>query len=158
MPHEIKPILAKVMEEAFDDKDWIFEVKLDGYRAIAEIENGKALLYSRNLISFNQKYPSIVDSLKKIEHNVVLDGEVVVTDADGITNFQLLQQYELSSDINLSYFVFDLLFIDGFDIRHLPLVERKKYLKFSSPAHGLPNKPCVTLKFLNARIIPYIGT
>ena len=136
MPHEIKPMLAKVMEEAFDDKDWIFEVKLDGYRAIAEIENGKALLYSRNLISFNQKYPSIVDSLKKIEHNVVLDGEVVVTDADGITNFQLLQQYELSSDINLSYFVFDLLFIDGFDIRHLPLVERKKYLKEILPKEG----------------------
>ena len=122
-------MLSKLAQGPFNDPKWIFEVKLDGYRAIAEIENGEAILYSRNLISFNKKYPTIVESLKSIPHNAIIDGEVVVMDEKGISNFQLLQQYETNPVNNLFFFVFDLLYLDGFDLRNATLIERKKYLK-----------------------------
>ena len=67
MPHDIKPMLATVVKEPFDHPDWIFEVKWDGYRAVAEIRDGDVSLYSRNGISFNKKFSPVVDSLRKFE-------------------------------------------------------------------------------------------
>ena len=67
MPHGIKPMLATLVKEPFDHPDWIFEVKWDGYRAIAEIRDGSVSLYSRNRISFNQKFSPIADSLQEIQ-------------------------------------------------------------------------------------------
>ena len=136
MPHEIKPMLAKVSEVPFDDNGWIFEIKLDGYRAIAEVENGAAKLYSRNLISFNKKYPLLIESLKTFPHDVVLDGEVVVINENGNSDFQALQQYEVTQNGNLCFYVFDLIFIDGHDISGLPLIERKNILKEIIPPDG----------------------
>lgn len=129
MPHEVRPMLAKLKDKPFDNEGWIFEVKWDGYRAIAEVEKGKVSLYSRNLISFNDKYPSIVEALEGFGHDVVLDGEVVVLDENGVSDFQGLQNHEDRPRSDIYYQVFDLLFLDGFDIRSLPLLERKKYLK-----------------------------
>lgn len=129
MPHEVKPMLAKLKETPFDSPDWIFEIKWDGYRAIAEIGNGKVELYSRNLISFNHKYKTIVDTLKTFGHNAVLDGEVVVLNADGTSSFQMLQQYDEKPSPNLCYCVFDILYLDGRDLRDLTLLERKEILK-----------------------------
>ncbi len=83
MPHGIKPMLATLTDKAFNHKDWIFEIKWDGFRALAEIENGEVKLYSRNLLSFANDYPSIVESLKKIPHNVVIDGEIVALNEEG---------------------------------------------------------------------------
>ncbi|HSY61799.1 MAG TPA: DNA polymerase ligase N-terminal domain-containing protein, partial [Cytophaga sp.] len=82
MPHEIKPMLAKLKDGSFDSPEWVFEIKWDGYRAIAEIDTGEVNLYSRNLISFNHKYKSIVETLESFSHNAVLDGEIVVLNAD----------------------------------------------------------------------------
>lgn len=129
MPHEIKPMLAKLKDAPFDSPDWIFEIKWDGYRAIAEIEKGNVNLYSRNLISFNTKYKPIVESLKAFAHNAVLDGEIVVLNADGTSSFQMLQQYDEKPSPDLCYCVFDILYLDGQDLRDLPLLERKSILK-----------------------------
>jgi bifunctional non-homologous end joining protein LigD len=129
MPHEVKPMLAKLKDGVFDSPEWIYEIKWDGYRAITEIENGEVNLYSRNLISFNNKYKPIVKSLQSFGHNVVLDGEIVVLNADGTSSFQMLQQYDENPSPDLCYVVFDILFLDGHDLRNLPLIERKEILK-----------------------------
>ncbi len=129
MPHEVKPMLAKVKEKPFDEKGWLFEVKWDGYRAIAEIKNGEANLYSRNLIPFNKKYPPIARSLAAFDCDAVLDGEIVILDEDGHADFQALQHYDEDPSPNLYYYVFDILYLNGFDLTGLPLLERKKYLR-----------------------------
>lgn len=133
MPHHIKPMLATLAGEAFDNPTWIFEIKWDGFRAIAEIKKGKVELYSRNLLPFNEHFPPIVKSLAKIRKNMILDGEVVVVDKKGKSHFQLLQNYRETGKGNLVYYVFDILYLDGKDLRVLPLIERKKILEKNLP-------------------------
>jgi bifunctional non-homologous end joining protein LigD len=134
MPHGIKPMLATLIKEAFDHPDWIFEVKWDGYRAIAEIRDGDVSLYSRNRISLNQKFVPITDSLRKFGFEVVLDGEIVVVDDDGHPDFQMLQNYPKSGSGHLIYYVFDLLHFRGHDLTNLPLLRRKELLKKILPS------------------------
>ena len=122
-------MLAKETDEAFDDKDWIFEIKWDGYRAIAEIEDGEVKLYSRNGLPFDSRYPIVANELKKIKHNAVLDGEIVILDEKGKSNFQKLQHYEENTQYPLCYYAFDLLEVNGEDICDQPLLERKKLLR-----------------------------
>ncbi|HJV35465.1 DNA ligase D [Geomonas sp.] len=137
MPHEVRPMLASSAAEPFDDPDWLFEIKLDGYRTVAEIKQGKVLLYSRNNISFNKKFPSIVSSLESIGRDAVLDGEVVALDENGRSYFQLLQNYQRTGEGSIVYYAFDLLYLDGEDLRGLPLVTRKEMLAGMLP--DLPN-------------------
>jgi bifunctional non-homologous end joining protein LigD len=132
MPHGMKPMLATLVDEAFDKEGWIFEIKWDGYRAVAEIEKNKVTLYSRNGNPFNQAYPSIVEALKKISHECVLDGEIIAYQ-DGRVSFQALQHLK-QVDAPLQYVVFDVLYLDGRDVRSLPLIERKQILKEILPA------------------------
>jgi bifunctional non-homologous end joining protein LigD len=134
MPRSIKPMLATLIREPFDHPDWIFEVKWDGYRAVAEIQNGSASLYSRNLISFNQRYSPITDSLKKFRFEAILDGEIVVVDDRGYPDFQMLQDYQKSGRGHLLYYVFDLLYFQGHDLTNLPLIQRKELLKRILPS------------------------
>jgi len=122
-------MLAKETDAAFNDKEWIFEIKWDGYRAIAEIEDGEVKLYSRNGLSFADKYPLVFNELKKIKHDAVLDGEIVILDKDGKSDFQKLQHYEENTQYPICYYVFDLLELNGQDICDQPLLERKKLLK-----------------------------
>lgn len=131
VPQQIKPMLCYTVDSSFDKKGWIFEVKWDGYRAISHIEKGHVSLYSRNFLAFEKKFPTVVKALSKISANVVLDGEIVIMDKEGKSQFQELQNY-LDSKKNagaLRYCLFDLLFFEGHDIRHLPLHERKSLLK-----------------------------
>ncbi len=137
MPHAIKPMLALAAEKPFDREGWIFEIKWDGYRAIAEIRDGKVRLYSRNLIGFNERYPAIVDTLKKLPGRMILDGEIVALDRQGKPQFQLLQDSRKTGAGALVYYVFDMLYLNGRDLRGLPLRERKKILKDTLPK--LPN-------------------
>jgi bifunctional non-homologous end joining protein LigD len=109
-------------------------VKWDGYRAIAEIQDGKVALYSRNRISLNKKYLPISDSLQKLKFAAVLDGEIVVVDDQGRPDFQMLQNYQKSRRGHLIYYVFDLLFFDGHDLTSLPLLRRKELLKEVLPS------------------------
>jgi len=120
-------MLAHIYDKPFDDTDWIFEVKWDGYRAIAEVTSEDIKLYSRNGLSFLRLYPAVAEELKKIRHNVVLDGEIVVLDQHNKPDFQKLQQYGHNPSLRILYYVFDCLSFDGKSLLHLPLLERKKF-------------------------------
>jgi len=133
-PHDVKPMLATLIKEPFDHPDWIFEMKWDGYRAIAEIRDGSVSLYSRNLISFNQRYYPVADALKKLKLDAVLDGEIVVVDDQGHPHFQMLQNFQSTGKGHLLYYVFDLLHLDGHDLTGLPLLRRKELLKKILPS------------------------
>lgn len=122
-------MLATPYEKVFDDDDWIYELKLDGYRAIAELRKDEVLLYSRNGLSFLEKFPLIVTALKKIKRQVVLDGEIVLTDENLKPDFQKLQHYQENTHLFLMYYVFDVLSVEGEDVQEMPLLERKKLLK-----------------------------
>jgi len=129
MPHNLKPMLATLVDEPFNDDDWVFEVKWDGFRAIAEVEKNKVEVYSRNNLSFNHRFPAIVNALKEYNFQAVLDGEVVVVDNEGRSKFQLIQNYQRTGAGTLMFYVFDILFLDGHDLTHLSLTRRKEILK-----------------------------
>jgi len=130
MPERISPMLAKLSENVFDSPNFIYELTWDGYRCIAHIENGQITLLSRNNIKFNKNYPEIVESLRKINKNAILDGEIVAIDKNGLPNFQLLQDYLKNKEgATIIYYVFDLLYYDREDLRDLKLTERKNLLK-----------------------------
>ncbi len=134
MPRPIEPMLATPVKEPFDDPDWIFEVKWDGYRAVAEIRDGAVSLYSRNRISFDKKFYPITEALRKLRFDAVLDGEIVVVDDQGRPDFQRLQHYKNSGSGHLLYYVFDLLYFRGHDLTALPLLRRKALLKKILPS------------------------
>jgi len=125
----IKPMLAKETDEAFDDQNWLFEIKWDGYRAVSEIRKKIVLLHSRNGLNFLHKYPIVADQLKNINADAVLDGEIVVLDEKGKPDFQLLQHYSENKERPIQYYVFDLLELNGHDTTKLKLIERKVLLK-----------------------------
>ena len=129
MLHHIRPMLATAVEKPFDRSEWIFEIKWDGYRAIAEVDSAGVRLYSRNQLSLEERFKPIVDTLQSLAHEAVLDGEVVVVDEAGKAHFQLLQNYQKTGAGQLVYYVFDLLYLDGHDLRRLPLMRRKALLQ-----------------------------
>lgn len=122
-------MLARLHDKAFDSKDWIFEIKWDGYRAIAEVDGDYTRLYSRNGLSFQNDYPIVFEELKKIKHQVILDGEIAALNEKGVSSFQLLQQYAKDGSVPLCYYVFDCLAFDGYSLEDQPLIERKELLK-----------------------------
>ena len=126
----VKPMLASPGTQIFNDKNWIYELKYDGYRVLANIESGTAELYSRNGISLNEKFKLIHDDLTTLDHSAILDGEIVVLDIHGLPQFNALQNYD--PDVTkgiLIYYVFDLLHLNDHDTIELPLLSRKELLK-----------------------------
>ncbi len=124
------PMFAKLSNNIPDDSDWIYEKKFDGFRAIAVVNDENSKLLSRNSKSLAEKFPSLLNDLKTIKHHVILDGEIVIEDKKGISQFQLLQKGEpISKNFQLTYYVFDILNLDKDDTKNLPLVERKELLK-----------------------------
>ena len=136
LPHDIKPMMATLVDKAFDREGWLFEVKWDGYRAIAEIEDGKVRLYSRRNKTVNDKYAPVARALEKIKVNTVLDGEIVVLDERGHAQFNYLQNY-LNTKRPLVYYVFDLLYLKDRNLMGLPLRERKALLRKLLPRPGI---------------------
>jgi len=134
MPHGIQPMLATPVKKAFNHPDWSFEVKWDGYRAVAEIHEGRVSLYSRNLMPLDKKFTPIADALRKLRFDAVLDGEIVAVDDEGRPDFQALQHYQDSGKAHLLYYVFDLLYFRGHDLTGLPLLRRKELLKKILPS------------------------
>lgn len=126
-------MLAKETEKAFDNADWIYEIKWDGYRAIAEISSLEIQLYSRNGNDFSQNYPAITAALNNIKHSAILDGEIVVLNEKGFPGFQKIQHYKDNTGFPLCYYWFDLLSLIGKDLTHLPLLDRKELLKALLP-------------------------
>jgi len=105
---------------------WTYELKLDGYRAIAFKSDGKVHLRSRNDNDFNQKYPSIVRGLASLPDETIIDGEVVGLDATGKPSFNALQNS--ASSVPLVYYVFDVLMLKGRDLRSESLSVRRRVL------------------------------
>lgn len=129
MPTRVKPMLATLVANPFDRPGWLYEIKWDGYRAIAEVRKHEVRLYSRKHLSFADRFGSLIQALRKLPHEAVLDGEIVVLDSQGRSRFQLLQHYQKTGTGRLVYCVFDLLYLDGYDLRNLPLRHRKKLLE-----------------------------
>jgi bifunctional non-homologous end joining protein LigD len=121
--------LAKITNEIPKGDDWLFETKYDGYRIVAFIENNEAKLITRNGKDFTDHFKSVQKSLIEFSKGraMVLDGEMCIINEKGITDFQLLQ--DSKNKIPPTYIVFDLLSLDGKDLRKLSLVKRKEELK-----------------------------
>jgi bifunctional non-homologous end joining protein LigD len=124
----MKPMLATLVEEPFNDPHWIFEIKWDGYRAVAH-KTKKVQLLSRNDKSFNARFPFIVKELEKLPGKFILDGEIVILDKQGRSRFQLLQNYENTKAGTPHYYIFDIISYQGKDLTHLPLIKRKELLR-----------------------------
>src|ERR1700748_3673706 len=136
LPKRLQPMLATLTDAPFDDPDWVFEDKYDGFRMIAEIKNGKVARYSRNGKIISRSYIEVAMALEGVEADAVIDGELVAIGTDGVSHFQLLQN-ALRHEAKLLYCVFDLMFENGADLRKLPLLERKKRLKTILPREKL---------------------
>ena len=139
MPAAIHPMLAESIEKPFDGADWLFEIKWDGYRAVAFITDGKVRLVSRNQNDLTARYPELKDLAQFVKaKNAILDGEVVALDAEGKASFSLMQQRTgfrpggkrgaAKVEVPVLYYAFDLLYLDGEDWRKVPLEERKRKL------------------------------
>lgn len=133
MPAKLQPMKATLVREPFDDPGWLYEIKWDGYRALAVIQHHQAELISRNNISFDQFHP-VADALGKWNVNAVIDGEIVVLDADGRSDFSAIQNWQRRKDGQLVYNVFDILWYEGRDLRELTLTNRKSILEAVLPA------------------------
>lgn len=128
-PEDIVPMLATLVDEPFDDPGWEYEVKWDGYRALAYMNKGVTELKSRNKKSFNDKFYPIYEGLCDWKINAVLDGEVVVINEKGHSDFGALQNWRSEADGELVYYVFDILWYEGKSLVELPLTERKAILQ-----------------------------
>ena len=142
MPRTIRPMLATLVDEPFDDSEWIYELKFDGYRAVAFIENGKVRFVSRNQNDLTGGYPELSVATDAIPgKQAILDGEICALDENGRSSFSLMQQRtgltsegprkirHARSDIPIVYYVFDLLYVDGYSLMRVELEDRKKLLR-----------------------------
>ncbi len=141
MPTNVSPMLAQLGKgEPPSSKDWLFEVKWDGIRAICSIENGELRVISRNGHSMERQYPEISILPHQVTaRTAILDGEIAALDGRGLPSFELLQHRITVGDASaiatlarkqpVVFFAFDLLYLDGYDLRGVPLVERKQLLK-----------------------------
>lgn len=132
LPTMLQPMKATLVREPFDDAGWLYEIKWDGYRSLAIINEGNAQLISRKNISFDQFHP-IAEALAKWKVNAVIDGEIVVLGKDGKSDFSAIQNWQRRKDGQLVYNVFDILWYEGRDLTGLPLTERKAILEATLP-------------------------
>jgi len=110
-----------------DGPQWVYEIKLDGYRAVA-VKSGRVTLFSRRHKSFNHQYPYLVEALAELPEGTVVDGEIVALDESGRPNFNLLQSFRKEA-IHMHYFIFDLLVCNDRDLTKLPLKERRELME-----------------------------
>ena len=124
----IEPMDCAPVSKLKDGPGWLYEIKLDGYRAVAVKSDGGVSLFSRRRKSFDHHYPLIVEALAELPEGTVVDGEIVALDESGRPNFNLLQNFR-SEASRIHYFIFDLLICDDRDLTRLSLSERRKLLK-----------------------------
>jgi bifunctional non-homologous end joining protein LigD len=136
LPKRLQPMLATLTDGPFDDADWVFEDKYDGFRMVAKIQDRKVTLYSRNGKIISHSYIEVAKALEGVKGDAVIDGELVALDDEGVSHFQLLQN-AFRREATLLYCAFDLMFHDGHDLRGLTLLERKTHLKEVLPRHKL---------------------
>ncbi len=130
LPRSVEPQLATLVEEVPRGDAWLHELKLDGYRLLCRIEDGDVRLSTRAGNDWTDRFPTIAEALAGLPvRTALLDGEVVVLDAQGRTDFQALQRSFGQQRRDVHLFAFDLLHLDGFDLRQTPLHERKRLLQ-----------------------------
>ena len=128
MPIHITPMFCTLTKEPTPDDNYVHEIKWDGYRIIAYVDKSKVRLGSRSNLDYTDKYPPVVRELKALKQRCILDGEIVVFNEEGIPDFNAVQNYN-GNNSPVSYCIFDILWIDGYDVKQLSLVERKHLLK-----------------------------
>jgi len=139
MPSVIHPMLATLVDKAFDDDEWLFEIKWDGYRAVAFLEDGKVKLVSRNQNALTREYPELKGLAQNVRaRTAILDGEIVALDEQGRASFSLMQQRSgfrepgrrgaRNASIPVLYYAFDLLYLDGYSLFQVDLEKRKELL------------------------------
>ncbi|MFA6267453.1 MAG: DNA ligase D, partial [Pseudolabrys sp.] len=130
LPSFVEPSLATLADKAPEIGNWIHEIKFDGYRLQARLERGKVTLLTRKGLDWTRKFKSIADAVAKLPADTALiDGELVVEGDNGVTSFSLLQEdIKSGRQDRLVYYAFDLLYLDGADLRSLPLHARKDVL------------------------------
>jgi bifunctional non-homologous end joining protein LigD len=138
MPSGVRATLAELGDKAFSSPNWVYEIKWDGVRAIAQIEDGKTTLWARSGRDVTTEYPEFKDMAARFRaRNAIIDGEIVTLDKDGRSNFHSLQHRlgvqnpsrQLMQSVPLDYFAFDVMYADGYDLRRVPLVKRKNFLQ-----------------------------
>jgi bifunctional non-homologous end joining protein LigD len=127
----IEPELATLVAEAPSGDGWVHEIKFDGYRIVARVERGSVGLFTRNGNDWTARMPALAEAFAKLEvESALVDGELVVLDEHGVSNFQALQNsLNLERRVELVYYAFDLLHLNGTDLRSAALVDRKAVLK-----------------------------
>ena len=130
LPEFSPPQLATLADAMPQGEQWVHEVKFDGYRAVATLENGDVHLYTRTGLDWTQKFPTLAKQLAKLPaKTAILDGEIVAVNKKGISSFTALQKaLSEGQDKDLQYYVFDLLYLNGDDLKPQTLFERKKQL------------------------------
>lgn len=163
MPHEIKAMLATLSHERFYTKEWIYEHKFDGERCIAYKDGNHVMLRSRNQLSLDISYPEIKEAIAKIApKNVVLDGEVVAFKGSETSFAQLQSRMHVATrekaeltGVRVYYYIFDILYLDGYDLTKLPLIVRKLILKnvmtFKNPLCYTTHRANITDSYFNER-------
>ncbi|HEY4818400.1 MAG TPA: DNA ligase D, partial [Candidatus Acidoferrum sp.] len=138
MPRDVSVTLAKLADKPFSDPNWLFEIKWDGIRTVAFVENGDVRLFSRSKRDVTTEFPEFQDLAKHLRAGTaILDGEIVTLDENGRSDFQKLQNrfgvskpsQKLISEVPLTYYFFDVLYCNGFDVRKTPLLQRKELLR-----------------------------
>ncbi len=133
---KLLPMLATLVDKPFEEEGWIYEIKWDGYRALAFASKGVVELKSRNDKSFNEKFYPVTEAVTQWGINAVVDGEIVVIADSGISHFGNLQNWRSEADGELFFYVFDLLWYEGRDLTALPLVDRREVLRSIVPKNG----------------------
>jgi bifunctional non-homologous end joining protein LigD len=126
-PSRVDPMLATAVKEPFDNASFLFELKWDGYRIIA-YKNKTVSLRSREFQDYTNIYSSITSTLKSLPFSVILDGEVIMLDDKGKPSFEMLQQVKTLGTDRLVFCVFDILWLEGYSLLKVPLIDRKKIL------------------------------
>jgi bifunctional non-homologous end joining protein LigD len=137
LPKFVEPMLSTAVEKAPSSKDWVHEVKYDGYRVQVRIDNGKARLLTRKGLDWTERFTGIADAVAHLPlKSAIIDAEVVVQTDGGVASFTALVDALKAGTSNLMLYAFDLLHLDGFDLRGAPLKDRKAALAKILAAHG----------------------
>ena len=140
MPNFVAPQLATLVKSPPAEDGWLHELKFDGYRMLCHLARGKVRFWSRNKIDWTSKFPGVAKAIKSVKAtNAIIDGEIVMVDSRGRTSFQKLQQSMGKGGEGFIYEVFDLIYLDGFDLTRVPLVDRKRLLKKLIDSAGKTN-------------------
>ncbi|HEX6913637.1 MAG TPA: DNA ligase D [Chitinophagaceae bacterium] len=131
MPSKLLPMSATLAARPLNDPEYIYELKFDGYRIIAYCDGGKVLLHSKAFLNFTRQFEAVSVALASLELQAVLDGEVIAVDKEGKPDFQVLGRKK--PGLPLRYYVFDILWLNGYDLRQLPLEQRKQILRAVVP-------------------------